>query len=38
MSNPAEDRLLATPSYQRRAARGLCAGTLRYLGVAGRCA
>ena len=38
MSNPTEDRLLATPSYQRRAARGLCAGTLRYLGLAGRCA
>lgn len=31
MSNPTEDRLLATPAYQRRAAVGLCRGTLRYL-------
>ena len=37
MSNPAEDRLLATSSYQRRAARGLCVGTLRYLGLRVRC-
>jgi N-acetylmuramoyl-L-alanine amidase len=34
MSNPTEDRLLATPEYQRRAALGLCRGTLRYLGRA----
>jgi N-acetylmuramoyl-L-alanine amidase len=34
MSNPTEDRLLATPAYQRRAALGLCRGTLRYLGRA----
>ena len=32
MSNPTEDRLLATPAYQRRAAVGLCRGTLRFLG------
>jgi N-acetylmuramoyl-L-alanine amidase len=32
MTNPTEDRLLATPPYQRRAALGLCRGTLRYLG------
>lgn len=32
MTNPIEDRLLATTAYQRRAARGLCRGTLRYLG------
>lgn len=32
MSNPTEDRLLATAAYQRRAALGLCRGTLRYLG------
>ncbi len=32
MSNPTEDRLLATPAYQRRAAIGLCRGALRYLG------
>jgi len=32
MTNPAEDRLLATAAYQRRAALGLCRGTLRYLG------
>jgi len=32
MTNPTEDRLLATPAYQRRAALGLCRGTLRYLG------
>jgi len=32
MTNPTEDRLLATPAYQSRAARGLCRGTLRYLG------
>jgi N-acetylmuramoyl-L-alanine amidase len=32
MTNPTEDRLLATPDYQRRAAIGLCRGTLRFLG------
>jgi N-acetylmuramoyl-L-alanine amidase len=32
MTNPTEDRLLATASYQRRAAAGLCRGTLRFLG------
>jgi N-acetylmuramoyl-L-alanine amidase len=32
MTNAAEDRLLATPAYQRRAALGLCRGTLRFLG------
>jgi N-acetylmuramoyl-L-alanine amidase len=32
MTNPIEDRLLATPAYQRRAAVGLCRGTLRFLG------
>ena len=32
MTNPTEDRLLATRAYQRRAAVGLCRGTLRFLG------
>jgi N-acetylmuramoyl-L-alanine amidase len=32
MTNPVEDRLLASTAYQRRAALGLCRGTLRYLG------
>lgn len=32
MTNPTEDRLLATPTYQRRAALGICRGTLRFLG------
>jgi N-acetylmuramoyl-L-alanine amidase len=32
MTNPTEDRLLATASYQLRAAVGLCRGTLRFLG------
>jgi N-acetylmuramoyl-L-alanine amidase len=32
MTNPAEDRLLATSAYRRRAALGLCRGTLRFLG------
>jgi N-acetylmuramoyl-L-alanine amidase len=31
MTNPTEDRLLATPAYQRRAALGLCRGALRFL-------
>ena len=34
MTNPTEDRLLATSAYQGRAAVGLCRGTLRYLGRA----
>ena len=34
MTNATEDRLLATDAYQRRAARGLCRGTLRFLGRA----
>jgi N-acetylmuramoyl-L-alanine amidase len=33
MTNPTEDRLLATPAYQRRAAVALCRGTLRFLGL-----
>jgi N-acetylmuramoyl-L-alanine amidase len=32
MTNPTDDRLLATRVYQRRAALGLCRGTLRFLG------
>lgn len=32
MTNPTDDRLLATPAYQRRAALGLCRGALRFLG------
>lgn len=32
MTNRTEDRLLATEVYQRRAAAGLCRGTLRFLG------
>ena len=32
MTNPTEDRLLATPRYEQRAALGLCRGTLRFLG------
>jgi N-acetylmuramoyl-L-alanine amidase len=31
MTNRTDDRLLATASYQRRAAVGLCRGTLRFL-------
>jgi N-acetylmuramoyl-L-alanine amidase len=34
MTNPTEDGLLATPTHQRRAALGLCRGTLRFLGRA----
>jgi N-acetylmuramoyl-L-alanine amidase len=34
MTNPTEDRLLATSAYQRRAAVGLCRGTLLFLGRA----
>jgi N-acetylmuramoyl-L-alanine amidase len=32
MTNPTEDRLLATHAYRQRAAVGLCRGTLRFLG------
>jgi len=32
MTNRTEDRLLSTPAYQRRAALGLCRGTMRFLG------
>jgi len=32
MTNPEEDRLLATASYRNRAAIGLCRGTLGFLG------
>jgi N-acetylmuramoyl-L-alanine amidase len=32
MTNPTDDRLLATAAYQRRAALGLCRGTLRFVG------
>ena len=32
MTNPTEDRLLATAAYQRRAAAGLCRGTVLFLG------
>jgi N-acetylmuramoyl-L-alanine amidase len=31
MTNPTEDRLLASAAYQHRAALGLCRGTLRFL-------
>jgi N-acetylmuramoyl-L-alanine amidase len=38
LSNPTEDRLLQTPRYRKRAALGLCEGTLGFLGLpAGRC-
>ena len=33
MTNPAEDRALATPVVRQRAALGLCRGTLRFLGL-----
>jgi N-acetylmuramoyl-L-alanine amidase len=32
MTNPTEDRLLATEAYRARVALGLCRGTLRFLG------
>lgn len=32
MTNPTDDRLLGTAAYQRRAAVGLCRGTLRFIG------
>ena len=31
MTNPTEDRALATEAYRARAARGICRGALRYL-------
>jgi N-acetylmuramoyl-L-alanine amidase len=34
MTNPAEDRALATDAYRERAALGLCRGVLRFLGHA----
>ena len=34
MTNPTEDRALATRTYRDRAAHGLCRGVLRYLGRA----
>jgi N-acetylmuramoyl-L-alanine amidase len=37
LTNPAEDRLLDTNSYRRKAARGLCEGVLRYLELPVRC-
>jgi N-acetylmuramoyl-L-alanine amidase len=37
MTNRTEDRLLATPAYQRRAAAGLCRGALRFLGRSPAC-
>ncbi len=38
MTNRTDDRLLATATYQQRAALGLCRGTLRFLGrQAARC-
>ena len=38
MTNPTDDRLLAKGAYQRRAALGLCRGTLRLGSTAGRAA
>lgn len=32
MTNPTEDRLLAMPAYEQRAAVGLCRGAMRFLG------
>ena len=32
MTNPTEDRLLATSAYEQRAAVGLCRGAMRFLG------
>jgi N-acetylmuramoyl-L-alanine amidase len=37
MTNPTEDRLLATPAYQMRAAVGLCRGALAFLGRPAAC-
>ena len=33
MTNPVDDRQLARPEVQQRAALGLCRGTLRFLGL-----
>jgi N-acetylmuramoyl-L-alanine amidase len=33
MTNPAEDRALASPAIRREAALGLCRGTLRFVGI-----
>jgi N-acetylmuramoyl-L-alanine amidase len=33
MTNPAEDRALASPAVRREAALGLCRGTLRFVGI-----
>jgi N-acetylmuramoyl-L-alanine amidase len=33
MTNPTEDRALASPAVRQRAALGLCRGTLRFLGL-----
>jgi N-acetylmuramoyl-L-alanine amidase len=33
MTNPIEDRQLARPAVRRRAAVGLCRGTLRFIGL-----
>jgi len=33
MTNPSEDRALARREVRRRAALGLCRGTLRFLGL-----
>jgi N-acetylmuramoyl-L-alanine amidase len=33
MTNPSEDRALARPTVRRRAALGLCRGTLRFMGI-----
>jgi N-acetylmuramoyl-L-alanine amidase len=32
LTNPVEDRLLASPRYQQRVAVGLCRGTMRFVG------
>ncbi len=37
MTNPTEDRLLATSAYRAKAARGMCAGVLRFLKLPGEC-
>ena len=31
LTNPREDRLLTSPAYQQRAARGICRGIHRFL-------
>ncbi len=37
MTNPTEDRLLATPAYRAKAARGMCEGVLEFLGLPVAC-